>query len=101
MPARASVGVFGGSGFYSFLDDVETVTLDTPFGAPSAPVAIGTIDGRSVAFLPRHGGDHQFPPHAIPAKANLWAMRTLGVRCLIGPCAAGSLDGTIAPGDFV
>ena len=101
MTTRAPVGVFGGSGFYSFLDDVETAALDTPFGAPSAPVAVGTISDTPVAFLPRHGADHRFPPHAIPAKANLWAMRMLGVRCLIGPCAAGSLTAAVAPGDFV
>ncbi|MDQ1521487.1 MAG: 5-methylthioadenosine phosphorylase, partial [Actinomycetota bacterium] len=86
---------------YSFLDDVEELTVDTPFGPPSAPLTIGVIGDTSVVFLPRHGRDHQLPPHGIPAKANLWAMRTLGVRCLIGPCAAGSLDAGIAPGDFV
>jgi 5'-methylthioadenosine phosphorylase len=101
MAPSATVGVFGGSGFYSFLDDVEHVTLATPFGAPSAPVAIGEIDGTRVAFLPRHGVTHELPPHAIPVKANLWAMRSLGVRQVIGPCAAGSLDAAIAPGDFV
>jgi 5'-methylthioadenosine phosphorylase len=98
---RAAIGVFGGSGFYSFLDDVEEVHLDTPFGAPSSPVAIGAIDGTRVAFLPRHGRDHQFPPHAIPARANLWAMRLLGVRSIIGPCAAGSLAPAVKPGEFV
>src|SRR3954454_13892659 len=101
MPPSATVGVFGGSGFYSFLDDVEEVTVATPFGEPSAPVAIGEVDGTRVAFIPRHGRDHEFPPHAVPAKANLWAMRSLGVREVIGPCAAGSLDTAIAPGDFV
>jgi 5'-methylthioadenosine phosphorylase len=95
------VGVFGGSGFYSFLDDVEHRTIDTPFGPPSAPVAIGRIGERDVAFLPRHGTAHEFPPHLVPARANLWAMRRLGVRQVIGPCAAGSLRGAIAPGDFV
>ncbi|MCU1427424.1 MAG: methylthioadenosine phosphorylase [Actinomycetia bacterium] len=99
--ASAAIGVFGGSGFYSFLDDVEDVEIDTPFGAPAAPVAIGSIDGTRVAFLPRHGRAHQFPPHAVPAKANLWAMRAVGVHSIIGPCAAGSLDAGIAPGDFV
>jgi 5'-methylthioadenosine phosphorylase len=99
--AQASVGVFGGSGFYSFLDDVEEMVLHTPFGPPSAPVTIGQIGDRRVAFLPRHGRDHQFAPHTIPTKANVWAMRLLGVNTLIGPCAAGSLDATIAPGHFV
>lgn len=97
----AEIGVFGGSGFYAFLDDVEEVELSTPFGAPSAPVTVGEIGGRRVAFLPRHGRRHELAPHAIPAKANLWAMRRLGVRHVIGPCAAGSLDPSVAPGDFV
>lgn len=97
----AEIGVFGGSGFYAFLDHVEEVELSTPFGAPSAPVTVGEIGGRSVAFLPRHGRRHEFAPHTIPAKANLWAMRQVGVRHVIGPCAAGSLDPAVAPGDFV
>lgn len=97
----AEIGVFGGSGFYAFLDDVEEVELSTPFGAPSAPVTVGEIGGRRVAFLPRHGRRHEFAPHTIPAKANLWAMRRLGVTQVIGPCAAGSLDPSVAPGDFV
>src|SRR4051794_3877759 len=91
----ADVGIFGGSGFYTFLDDVEHVALETPFGAPSAPVAIGEIGGVRVAFLPRHGRHHEFPPHAVPAKANLWAMRMLGASVVVGPCAAGSLRGEI------
>ena len=80
----ADVGVFGGSGFYAFLDDVETVELATPFGPPSAPVTIGTVEGRRVAFLPRHGRRHELAPHAIPYRANVWAMRELGVRVALG-----------------
>ncbi len=99
--ASADVGVFGGSGFYEFLDDVTEIDLSTPFGAPSAPLTVGEIDGRRVAFVPRHGRRHEHAPHAIPAKANLWAMRLLGVQHVIGPCAAGSLAPEIAPGDFV
>jgi 5'-methylthioadenosine phosphorylase len=95
------VGIFGGSGFSSFLEEVELRTVETPFGPPSAPVAIGRVADRTVAFLPRHGVNHEFAPHLVPAKANLWAMRSLGVRQVIGPCAAGSLRGAIAPGDFV
>ena len=98
---QADIGVFGGSGFYSFGDDVETVTIDTPFGAPSAPVTIATVGDRRVAFIPRHGRDHEYVPANVPARANLWAMRTLGVRSVIGPCAAGSLAPDIHPGDFV
>jgi 5'-methylthioadenosine phosphorylase len=99
--AGAEVGVFGGSGFYSFLDDVETVTLDTPHGAPSAPVTIGSVGDRRVAFLPRHGRRHELPPHRIPYKANLWAMHELGVHSIVAPCAAGSLQGHIHPGELV
>ena len=95
------VGIFGGSGFSSFLDDVELLTIETPFGPPSAPVAIGQVADRTVAFLPRHGLAHEFAPHLVPAKANLWAFRSLGVRQIIGPCAAGSLRAAIAPGHFV
>ncbi|MEZ5171792.1 MAG: S-methyl-5'-thioadenosine phosphorylase [Acidimicrobiia bacterium] len=98
---RAQLGVFGGSGFYSFLDDVSTFELSTPYGAPSAPVAVGRIEDRSVAFIPRHGVDHQFVPHQVPARANLWAMHMLGVGRIVGPCAAGSLKPEFAPGDFV
>jgi 5'-methylthioadenosine phosphorylase len=98
---QAEIGVFGGSGFYSFGDDVEEVVLDTPFGAPSAPVTLADVGGRRVAFIARHGRDHEYAPARVPARANLWAMRMLGVRQVIGPCAAGSLSPGIHPGDFV
>jgi 5'-methylthioadenosine phosphorylase len=100
MPA-AEIGVFGGSGFYSFLGDVEEREVETPFGTPSAPVAIGDIRGKSVAFLPRHGRRHELPPHRIPYRANVWAMRELGVKRLIGPNASGALKAELAPGEFV
>jgi 5'-methylthioadenosine phosphorylase len=99
--AEAELGVFGGSGFYSFLDDVEHVEVDTPFGPPSASVAVGEIGGRRVAFLPRHGTRHELPPHAVPYRANVWAIHELGVKRLVGPCAAGSLQPPIAPGHVV
>ncbi|HEX2039771.1 MAG TPA: S-methyl-5'-thioadenosine phosphorylase [Acidimicrobiales bacterium] len=98
---RAEIGVFGGSGFYSFLEDVTHVPVHTPYGTPSAAVAVGQVEGRTVAFLPRHGVHHELPPHRVNYRANVWAMRELGVRRLIGPCAAGSLQPGIAPGDFV
>lgn len=98
---RADIGIFGGSGFYEFLDDVEHVELETPFGPPSAPVTIGRIGERRVAFIPRHGRNHQFGPAAVPARANVWAMRMLGVRQVVGPCAVGSLQPDMHPGDFV
>ena len=100
MPA-ADVGVFGGSGLYSFLDDVEERRVETPFGSTSAPIRIGEVGGRTVAFLPRHGERHELPPHRIPYRANVWAMRELGVRRLIGPCASGGLQPGSQPGEFV
>lgn len=96
-----AVGVFGGSGFYSLLDDVEEVNVDTPYGEPSATFAVGQVEETRVAFLPRHGRKHQLPPHKINYRANLWAMKELGVTRIIGPCAAGSLQRDVKPGDFV
>ena len=95
------IGVFGGSGFYEFLEDVEEVRVDTPFGAPSAAIRVGDIQGQRVAFLPRHGDKHQFPPHQVNFRANVWAMRETGVRRIIGPCACGSLQPDLHPGTFV
>lgn len=100
-PAKAELGIFGGSGFYSFLEDVEEIELETPYGATSAPLALGTVSGRTVAFLPRHGRSHELPPHAIPYRANVWAMREAGARRIIGPCASGALDRRLALGEFV
>ncbi len=100
-PEPVEIGVFGGSGFYEFLDDTTSVPVHTPYGAPSAPVTIGTLEGRQVAFLPRHGVDHELPPHRVNFRANVWALRSLGVTRIFGPCAAGSLDPAIRPGEFV
>lgn len=99
--ARATVGVFGGSGFYRLLDDVEHVALETPYGQPSDRIALGTAGGRRIAFLPRHGGHHTLPPAAINYRANLWAFKELGVERVIAPTAAGSLQPHVRPGDFV
>src|SRR5919204_1567414 len=99
--ARADVGVFGGSGFYSFLEDAEEVEVETPYGKPSAPLTVGEVGGRRVAFLPRHGVRHELPPPQIPYRANVWAMRELGVRRLIGPCASGALTPELRLGEFV
>ena len=102
MPqTTAEIGVFGGSGFYAFLDDVEHVEVETPYGAPSAPVAIAELGGKPVAFLPRHGAKHELPPHRINYRANLWALKELGVERVLGPCACGALKGSLEPGDFV
>lgn len=94
----AEIGVIGGSGSCSFLDDIEEVQVDTPYGPPSDPVAVGEPAGRRVAFVPRHGRDHRFPPHRIPYRANPWALRSLGVRQVLGPCAVGSLTPGHGPG---
>jgi 5'-methylthioadenosine phosphorylase len=99
--STAEIGVFGGSGFYAFLDRTETVDIDTPYGKPSAPPVIGEVGGRRVAFMPRHGLRHQFPPHEIPYRANLWAMKELGVARVLGPNACGSLQPKVKPGEFV
>jgi 5'-methylthioadenosine phosphorylase len=93
--------VFGGSGLYRLLDGVEEVALDTPYGAPSAPLAVGEIGGTRVAFLPRHGLRHELPAHRVPYRANVWAMREVGVCRIIGPCAAGALRADLQRGEFV
>ena len=101
MTDTAEIGVFGGSGFYSLLDDVREVKVDTPYGPPSDSFFLATVGGRRVAFLPRHGRRHTIPPHRINYRANVWAMRSLGVKAVISPCAAGSLQPNVKPGDFV
>ncbi|HEY3782006.1 MAG TPA: S-methyl-5'-thioadenosine phosphorylase [Fimbriimonadaceae bacterium] len=98
--SKAEIGVFGGSGFYSLLEDVREVKVDTPYGPPSDSVMLATVGGRKVAFLPRHGRLHTLPPHKVPYRANVWAMRSLGVQAIISPCAAGSLQKHFAPGSF-
>jgi len=97
----ADIGIFGGSGFYKLFDKYEEKVIETPYGAPSAPVAIGTMAGKKVAFMPRHGERHQYPPQKVPFRANLWAMKSIGVNRLISPCAAGSLQTHVKPGEFV
>ncbi|MGK5729101.1 S-methyl-5'-thioadenosine phosphorylase [Streptomyces sp. URMC 124] len=99
--ARADIGVIGGSGFYSFLEDVTEVTVMTPYGSPSDSLFVGELAGRKVAFLPRHGRDHHLPPHRINYRANLWALRSLGVRQVLAPCAVGGLQPQYGPGTLV
>ncbi|MGB9695469.1 MAG: S-methyl-5'-thioadenosine phosphorylase [Caldisericaceae bacterium] len=101
MDDRIEFGVFGGSGFYSFLEAAQEVKVETPYGAPSSLVAIGSYKGRKVAFLPRHGKLHELPPHKVPYKANLWAMKSLGVTRIIAPTAVGSLQSDYKIGEFV
>ena len=98
---RAEIGVFGGSGFYALLDNVTEVKVDTPYGPPSDSVFLAEVAGRKVAFLPRHGRRHTIPPHMLNYRANVWAFKTLGVQAVISPCAAGSLQRHVQPGDFV
>jgi 5'-methylthioadenosine phosphorylase len=98
---RAEIGVIGGSGFYSFLEDAHEVVVKTPFGPPSEAPLVGEVAGRRVAFLPRHGRDHRFPPHLVNYRANLWALRMVGVRQVLGPCAVGSMHTELGPGTLV
>jgi 5'-methylthioadenosine phosphorylase len=98
---RAEIGVIGGSGFYAFLEGAREIEVDTPYGPPSDRLVVGEVAGRSVAFLPRHGRDHRFPPHRIPYRANLWALRSLGVRQVLAPCAVGGLRPELGPGSLV
>ncbi len=101
MTDSAEIGVFGGSGFYALLEDVREIKVDTPYGAPSDSLFLADVGGRRVAFLPRHGRRHTIPPHRINYRANVWAMKSLGVKAAISPCAAGSLALHVRPGDFV
>ena len=96
------LGVIGGSGFYSFFgSDARSVNLDTPYGQPSAPITVGAVGDHEVAFLPRHGVKHEFSPHTVPYRANMWALRALGVRRIFGPCAVGSLTTELGTGAMV
>jgi 5'-methylthioadenosine phosphorylase len=97
----AEIGVIGGSGFYSFLSGAREVEVSTPFGPPSEMPVVGLVEGREVAFIPRHGADHRFPAHRVNYRANLWALRQLGVRQVLGPCAVGSLRASLTPGTMV
>ena len=95
------LGVFGGSGFYEFLDGAVEHAVDTPYGAPAAPVVTGAIGGREVAFMARHGVQHQYQPHRVPYRANVWAMHAVGVTSVIAPCSVGSLQPDIHPEQLV
>ncbi len=98
---RAEVGVIGGSGFYALLDGAREIKIETPYGEPSDTVMLGEVAGRGVAFLPRHGRTHRLPPHRINYRANVWALKSLGVEWVFGPCAVGSLQPHVRPGEFV
>jgi len=99
----ARLGVIGGSGLYAMpgLAQVEQVELSTPFGAPSDAITIGDLDGVSVAFLPRHGRGHRLSPSEVPARANIYALKSVGVERIISVSAVGSLREDYAPLDLV
>jgi len=98
---QAQIGIFGGSGFYNILENGREIDIKTPYGRPSDKIFVGQYEGKKIAFLPRHGKHHQYPPHKIPYRANLYAFKTIGVKYIIAPVAAGSLQPKIKPGDFV
>jgi 5'-methylthioadenosine phosphorylase len=97
------IGILGGSGLYDLdgLVDVHETTLDTPFGAPSAPIVRGRIGSVELAFLARHGRGHTFSPSTVPYRANIWALKSLGCQWVVSVSAVGSLREDIAPGDVV
>lgn len=101
MAPSAELAVIGGSGLYALLEEAEDHPVETPYGPPSDPVTIAEVGGRRVAFLPRHGRHHQYPPHRIPYRANLWALRGLGVTQVLAPCAVGGLRPELGAGSFV
>ena len=101
MKPRADIGVFGGSGFYRFFKGAEGVAVRTAYGRPSGRVTLSQVGGKKVAFIPRHGVHHEFPPHMVPYRANLMAFKQLGVTRILAPNAVGSLKAEIRPGDLV
>lgn len=103
MSQQAILGIIGGSGLYHFegLEDVQSIEVNTPFGKPSAPILIGTLEGKRVAFLARHGIGHHILPSEVNYRANIYALKQLGVRFVIGVSACGSLRHDYKPGNFV
>lgn len=101
--STAQIGIIGGSGLYQMpeLKDVEEVTIETPFGSPSDAFIIGTLEGVRVAFLPRHGRGHRYTPSELPFRANIYAMKLLGVERILSASAVGSLQEQYAPLDMV
>jgi len=98
---QVEIGIIGGSGFYEFIENGEEIEVETPYGKPSDKIVVGEIEGKKIAFLPRHGKKHVHPPHKVPYRANIAAFKQLGVKYLIGPASCGSLQANIKPGDFV
>jgi 5'-methylthioadenosine phosphorylase len=102
MSAR-TLGVIGGSGLYDLpgLEQRREVALDTPFGPPSDLLVTGRMLGVDMAFLPRHGRGHRLAPHELPFRANVHAMKQLGMECVLGISAVGSMKAELQPGHFV
>ena len=100
---QADIGIIGGSGLYDFdgLRDVEDVQMDTPFGKPSDDIRVGTLDGTRIAFVPRHGRGHRLLPSDVPSRANIFALKLLGVRRIVSASAVGSLREDFRPMDMV
>jgi len=100
---EAEIGIIGGSGLYDpgFVKNAREVKVYTPYGLPSDYIIVGEVEGRRVAFLPRHGRGHRIPPHRVNYRANIWALKSLGVRWVISVSAVGSLQEEVRPGDLV
>lgn len=100
---RVDVAVIGGSGLYSLFPDgaAASYEIDTPYGVTSSPVSVGTLGGKTVAFLTRHGGDHSVPPHRIGYRANIWALASLGAKAIVSSSAVGGVHPDYPPGTLV
>jgi len=100
---KAEIGIIGGTGVYDydFIEVLETVDIDTPYGNPSEKIKIGNYGGKKIALLPRHGAGHTIPPHMINFRANIWALHKLGVKRIIATAAVGSLKEEYRPGGIV
>lgn len=103
MTKQVDVAIIGGSGIYThdLLTNTEEVHMSTPYGSPSDAIIVGNLNGKRVAFLPRHGKGHVIPPHNVPSRANIFALKQLGVKYIIAPAAVGSLQENMKPGDLV
>lgn len=101
MNPNPTIGVIGGSGFYDFLQNTRLLNIQTRWGKPSSPITLAQSSQQTIAFLPRHGAKHQFPPHKIPFRANIAALKKIGVKYILAPSSCGSLKPRIKPGHFV
>jgi 5'-methylthioadenosine phosphorylase len=103
MNSTPILAVIGGSGLYEFEDlkEFETKEIQTPFGKPSSPITLGKLNGKLVAFLARHGIGHIYPPSEVPYRANIYALKSLGVKRIVSVSACGSLREAYAPGHII